>query len=75
MNWLTRLKEAQEKQPIKLIPFLGECCYGLDTTPDEVINGLLCQTHIDDILTGDVPGFTVIAHIRVWIEDGKQKIN
>lgn len=75
MDWQKQLKETQEKQPIKLIPFLETCCYRLDTTPDEVINGLLTQHNIDDILTGEVPVYTVIAHIKVWTEDGKQKIN
>ena len=75
MDWQTQLKETQEKQPIKLIPFLEKCCTGLDTTPDEVISGLLNQGNIDDILNGDIPEITVTAHIKVWVMDGKQKIN
>ena len=75
MDWQTQLKETQEKQPIKLKSFLEKCCTGLDTTPDEVICGLLNQGNIDDILMGEVPDYTVIAHIKVWVMDGKKKIN
>ena len=75
MDWQKIIKEAQEKQPIKLIPFLETCCTGLDTTPDEVISGLLNQGNIDDILNGDILDYTVIEHIKVWVMDGKKKIN
>ena len=59
----------------RLTQFLDKCCRGLNVSADEVIRGLLTAQNIEDIVSGGIKSRTVIAHIRLWVDEGKQKIN
>lgn len=60
---------------ISLIPYLEICCQGLNTKAVEIKDKLLTEDNTRDILSGDIPVITLKAHIQVWIDSGKQRIN
>ena len=60
---------------VRLMNLLNLACKGLDTDPKEVIRLLLSEINIFDISAGGIPVECLIAHIRLWIVEGKQKIN
>ena len=42
-----------------------------ECTADEVIEKLLSPNDIKDILSGDISAKCLIAHIKLWIDEGK----